>query len=403
MDHGLNRVLSHARQLAKACRVSVSALEYASRDFLPDAGVSFCARCSLHHEGGCDFRNTHLYGAFEADRWGGLYIYYCPLTLGFIATTVYAEGRAEYALVTGPVVIGSLDDMADMPSAMVGAIRALPCRAPEETTALSRLQKALCDHLSGCSAAESEADETARVGLRNSLYAVTGTAQHGRAFQYPIEIEKQLQRMIVHGNRKGAQELINQLLGQLYFSENGNFQRIRENAKALMVLFSRAAIDGMADARQIFGDLHATFEAIDGFRTLDDLSRYLTSMFYRFVGYVFDFGSIRYADIAGKAIAYVRTQYAEKITLDDLAAHVHLSRPYLSRVLAESLGMPFTEYLNAYRIERSLELLEISSIPIAEVAHRTGFGDQSYFTRVFSRRMGISPREYRRHREDGGK
>ncbi len=399
MSDPQRRTVYYALQWAHACQIEAGVLDYASRGFLPEADCTFCAGCALAG-GPCDPRNTHLYGSFEADRWNGLYVYYCPLGLGFIASTVYAEGRAEWAVVTGPLVIGSLDDtlaLLDGGAALADSLSSVPVKSPEDVTGLSRLQAALCAFLSERSAAQVEAAGAAQAELHNALYQATADAG-SEGFRYPLALEKALRRMITQGDRQGARELINQLLGQLYFSEDGDFKRIRDNAKGLVVLFSRAAIEGGADARQIFGQTRRTDEAIDRFCTLDELSQYLTSVFYRFVSYVFDFGRVKNADLVHKVIAYVRAHCAERVTLDDVAAEVHLSRSHLSRELGGALGMPFTDFVNGVRVEKSKALLSETSLPLAEIAGLAGFSDQSYFTKVFRKNTGVSPKEYRRSR-----
>lgn len=393
------RVIEYAAFFARACHVSAGVFEHTSREFLHAADPAFCMHCVLAESGACDFRNAHRYGCFEAERWDGLYIYYCPLSLGFIATGVYQEERAELFIVSGPIVIGThADALEGGAGEMRSAIAALPERTPEEATALSRLQWSLAAHLSGRDASEVEARREAQSGLHNTLYDITASEAGGSLFEYPLEVEKKLQQMIKLGDRQGARELINVLLGRLYFSEEGDEKRLRDNAKGLVVLFSRAAIEGGADSRQIFGDLGNLFDTIDRSRTLESLSLFLTTLFYRFVGYVFDFSAIKHADLVHKVVTFVRAHYMEKITLDDVAAHVHLSRPHVGRVLGEELGQSFTDFVAGFRIEKSRELLANAALSLAEVAELTGFSDQSYFSKVFRKKVGMTPGEYRMRR-----
>ena len=55
-------------------------------------------------------------------------------------------------------------------------------------------------------------------------------------------------------------------------------------------------------------------------------------------------------------------------------------------------------FLQEYRIERSLEYLMDTANPISDVAARVGFEDSNYYSKVFTRLKGVSPREYRKHR-----
>ncbi|MDR1059974.1 MAG: helix-turn-helix domain-containing protein [Clostridiales bacterium] len=397
----LSRVVRYAKIFSATCRISVSIMDYEIRDFLPEARSLFCERCQLERDGRCDYRNTHLYGCFEGERWNGLYVYYCPLGIGFISAIVSAGRRPAYAMITGPMVIGSLADaIADSAGVMAESLLDIPRRTAEEATAVSEMQWALAAFLSDRDPTEAEAAREAQAKLHNALYELLSqpAQEGGGRYRYPVELEKQLRRMIASGDRQGAKEIINQLLGRLYFGASGDLRQIKENAKSIVALFERAAIDGGAEAEQIFGAGENAAGAIDACASLDELSAFLTAIFYRFVGYVFDFEKIKHTDVVYKALGYVRQHYAEKITLDDLAERVYLSSGYLGKILKNEIGMSFTDFLNSTRIEKSKHLLDDSTLSLAEISTLTGFSDQSYFTKVFQKTCGLSPGEYRKNR-----
>ena len=94
-------------------------------------------------------------------------------------------------------------------------------------------------------------------------------------------------------------------------------------------------------------------------------------------------------------LSYIRDHYQEKILLEDIAAYLHLSPKYFSRYFKKQFGRSFTEYVNAFRVEQSLPLLEDSSLSISETAFRCGFESLSYYVKVFKKIMGMTPGEYR--------
>lgn len=103
--------------------------------------------------------------------------------------------------------------------------------------------------------------------------------------------------------------------------------------------------------------------------------------------------------------AYVRTirdylehAYADNITLNQLAGLVHLSPFYLLRMFRAAVGCPPHIYLTNVRIKQAKHLL-IQGIPIATVAARTGFVDQSHLTRHFKRAVGVTPGHYQQMRK----
>ncbi|MDR3207238.1 MAG: helix-turn-helix domain-containing protein [Oscillospiraceae bacterium] len=400
MDSPLyERVLAYAGHWRATCGLAVAIFDYAARDFTSDAPCSFCADCLRHGEGQCDFHMAHRYSCFEAERWNGLYVYYCPMSLAFLSTVVYERGRAAWAVVSGPVVMGAVEDaLTEVAGAMTDAVLALPRRTPGAITALSQVQRSMAMYLSERDAATAEQASRAQADMHNTLYDITERMRFGLEGRYPLDIERRLQRMIVQGDRQGARELINELLGRVYFDSQYDFGAIRERAKELVVLFSRASMDGGADAGQIFGQNRDCLTEIDACRTLDDLSLLLTSIFYRFVGYVFDFSQFAHADILYKVVGYLRENLSEKVTMEELAARVGLSRGYLGMLFKAEMGATFTDYVNAMRVEKSKELLLNPALSLAEIADLVGYSDQSYYTKKFTQLLGVTPGQYRKRR-----
>lgn len=82
--------------------------------------------------------------------------------------------------------------------------------------------------------------------------------------------------------------------------------------------------------------------------------------------------------------------------LDEVANELRLSPGYLSRVLKQSSGYTFTEYLMRIRINKAMQLMSDPGVKLYEVAERVGFASQHYFSRAFKRVLGIAPIEFRK-------
>ncbi|MFJ7951861.1 helix-turn-helix domain-containing protein [Lysinibacillus sp. NPDC096418] len=95
-------------------------------------------------------------------------------------------------------------------------------------------------------------------------------------------------------------------------------------------------------------------------------------------------------------IDYLHTHYMEKVLLDDLAAHVFLSRAECSRFFKKMVGMTTFEYLLHYRLQKSMELLRNKERSITEIAADTGFSTVSYYIEKFKEYTGYSPYAYRK-------
>lgn len=95
-------------------------------------------------------------------------------------------------------------------------------------------------------------------------------------------------------------------------------------------------------------------------------------------------------------LQYIAQHYDEEFTLEDLAGRFHFHPNYLSVLIRQHTGMPFSKHVTRLRINRACELLSKSEEPIQAVAQQIGYRDTSYFIRVFKGVMGVSPSRYRR-------
>ncbi|HSG57019.1 MAG TPA: AraC family transcriptional regulator [Paracoccaceae bacterium] len=102
--------------------------------------------------------------------------------------------------------------------------------------------------------------------------------------------------------------------------------------------------------------------------------------------------------LASRILRRIESDYADPdLSPEMVAGQIGISKRYLQTLLAAS-GTSFVAELNATRLERASELLadpRAASLPVADIAFRAGFLDPGYFTRLFRKRFGITPREWR--------
>ncbi|MGE6576354.1 helix-turn-helix domain-containing protein [Paenibacillus xylanexedens] len=97
------------------------------------------------------------------------------------------------------------------------------------------------------------------------------------------------------------------------------------------------------------------------------------------------------------SIRYIGDHYNQTITVDELAADIGLTRASYTRQFKRITGKLPLEYVNAVRLERSKQLLQLTDDRIHEIAQNVGFSSEYYFGRRFKQYAGISPGLYRRH------
>ena len=92
---------------------------------------------------------------------------------------------------------------------------------------------------------------------------------------------------------------------------------------------------------------------------------------------------------------FIQQNYGSKITLDDIAASGSVCRSKCCRLFSEYVGQAPNAYLTRYRINKSLEMLRETKMSVIEVSMACGFQSPSYFTQVFQKEVGSTPRDYR--------
>ena len=96
-------------------------------------------------------------------------------------------------------------------------------------------------------------------------------------------------------------------------------------------------------------------------------------------------------------LKYVENNYANKITISEIADVIGFSESHFMRYFKETMGTSFIEYLKDYRLTMAARLLQSSEDSILNISAEVGFDNLSYFNRSFKARYGITPRQYRKN------
>lgn len=100
--------------------------------------------------------------------------------------------------------------------------------------------------------------------------------------------------------------------------------------------------------------------------------------------------------VYGHILEYINRNFAvKKITVDEIAALCHCSPSHISHVFAKYCGKGIAEYTNELRVSYAKEFLSSTDMRIQEISEAVGFGDSNYFSNVFRKYTGFSPRKYR--------
>jgi len=339
----------------------------------------------------CKF--MHLYAVSQAMRFGGRYVHLCHHGLAYLASPIMHGGDLQYGLLAGPFLLVDIEKYMEGNKGWKGDKENLRERL-EDLTLLDPGKAYSFSELLYYSAAYLSALQEP-LESPSHVAAVNFDEIQDRIGFYPLNKEDNLLQAMESGDSDEGKALLNDLMSYVYFYSGVRLDVIRSRVLELIVLLSRAAAKNGANPELIFGANYAYLKDISSFDNVKDLTAWLDTIMNRFADHMFRFTDAKHADVIFKAIEYIKLNYMKKIALEDVAGSVYLSPAYFSRVFKQETGHNFSSYLNKIRIDESKKLLRNASVNISDVAGMVGYEDQSYYSKVFKKIVGVSPLRFR--------
>ena len=212
---------------------------------------------------------------------------------------------------------------------------------------------------------------------------------------YPYEKEKELINKVKLGDIPAANAILNDLLGYVFFAQGNSLEIVKARSVELCSLLSRAAIEGGASADTILKLNNQFIKNIQPIATIEDLCFNLQEIIEAFSNSIANYIPSQNSATIKKAIAYITDNFNSTISLEDVASTVNMHPVYFSSKFKQTTGSSFKKFLNTVRIEEGKRLLANTTFSIIDIALSTGFEDQSYFTKVFKKYTGMTPKQFR--------
>ena len=106
-------------------------------------------------------------------------------------------------------------------------------------------------------------------------------------------------------------------------------------------------------------------------------------------------GDQQHSILLHQIYSYVGQNYANDISLTEMANHLHMNYSYLSSYFKQRTGENLTTYINRIRVEQAKKLLLDLNLSVSEISAMTGFSEHNYFSKVFKKITGFTPLEFR--------
>jgi AraC-like DNA-binding protein len=211
--------------------------------------------------------------------------------------------------------------------------------------------------------------------------------------EYPLAVQKELAHYIMATDQEKADDCISGFFAKYVYS--GGYPR-EKLLEMIVMLISNVKNELYQEGYDT--SISINLLDLNGCANNVELEQFIYSYIHALIGRLKQQQEgTNYSLYVAKAIEFIEAQYADNISIGDIAGYVGLSGNYLSRVFKSETGKPPLEYLSRYRIMRSIELLKGESrYSLQEVSQQVGYHDSHSFIRFFKKYEGITPGEYRK-------
>lgn len=178
------------------------------------------------------------------------------------------------------------------------------------------------------------------------------------------------------------------------FRASGQANNERDIRKLFVRLLHWPVASMATSVRDAAALVYAYGEQIRNCETLDEIA----TAFKRFQAELamLSGSKLQLSKEIAQAVQFVQQHYDHEISLPQLADRLEMSPSYLSGLFKKELRINFSDYVNRVRVEKAKELLLNTNLKSYEIAERTGFADDSYFSRTFLKHVGVRPNGFRR-------
>ena len=350
-------------------------------------------------------RNLASAGQF-ASRLGEPYIFLCKAGLANIAVSLIVGGEPVGYFVAGPLIMGELrnsttnnfgrlNDLNDGSLSMAKMFaRKMHVYQPNQVSQLALLFYNCIVSSAGNNHNYNELRN--RYSEQNKVNAdIQNYKKEHIPMEYPYELENQLISNVADGHVTQAKDSLYKLLNSFSILEAGDLDGIKTKTLWLFAIITRIASENDNNLNQIIDtdlDIISRINETESFEALQGVCVSLIEFITKnMLTSIYNGNS----QIVTKALQFINKNYKEKISLKDIEDKLHVNSSYFSTLFKQEMGVTFTDYLNSLKIDHACQMLSDTNLSVIEISLSTGFEDQSYFTKVFKKAKGMTPKAFR--------
>lgn len=192
------------------------------------------------------------------------------------------------------------------------------------------------------------------------------------------------------------EEACNIAVGMINKISNLAIEKIHEQIINMFTLIYCKLSDAGIQVPNIKESGYSYYEVVK-VKDVEEIKKWCKDLITRITQLVSRSGKSGAEIVIEKAKDYIGNNFDKDISLEDVAEHIFLSPVYFSRFFKQQTGENFTDYLIKVRMNYAIKLLTKSNLKVYEISDRVGYKNSKYFTRLFKKYTGYTPKEYQKH------
>jgi len=210
-----------------------------------------------------------------------------------------------------------------------------------------------------------------------------------------------LERKLLSAMKRGLKNDVIEILDAINALERAKLAEspLRSTKNSLIAsctLFARAAIESNVNPENAYSLSDVCIFEIEKIKEIKQLQAFEYDIAQDFVDLILKERTAQYPIPVAKAIQFIHENIAEDISLQHVANHTSTSKEYLSSLFKKEVGYGVVDYIQLQKIEESKYFLELTTMPIREIAELFNFCNSGYFSKVFKKYESITPNQYRK-------
>lgn len=211
------------------------------------------------------------------------------------------------------------------------------------------------------------------------------------------QLEKKLLFEIYHLDNRNAKKTIVKLI-ELITTRFGKdaVRAVRDYLVTLSSIVARRLLENQVPPKKALAFNICCFEMIKNDMNDVEFMQFSESLIDFFIYIIVDRKQpvIKHQTV-NRVLVHINDELENNLTVENIANHFHISTSHLSRIFKECMGITLVEYLNIRRVEESQYYLRHTTKSITAIASQFRFCNQSYFTRIFKKYTGVTPKHFR--------